>query len=72
MSDKKNQPGGTSGRLPERSDAAYWRKRWGGENSPIRFPMPYPDGGRDESVVIIGGFRNPFAPDTRKKEDVNG
>ena len=72
MSDKKNQPQDTSSRLPERSDAAYWRKRWGGENSPIRFPMPYPDGGRDESVVIIGGFRNPFIQGTTKKEDGDG
>lgn len=72
MSDKKNQSQDTSSSLPERSDAAYWRKRWGGENSPIRFPEPSPDGGRDESVVIIGGFRNPFVSSTKKKEAGNG
>ena len=72
MSDKQNQAQDTSSRLPERSDAAYWRKLWGGENSPIRFPEPYPDGGRDESVVIIGGFRNPFVSSTKKKEAGNG
>ncbi|MAB82031.1 MAG: hypothetical protein CMJ24_01170 [Phycisphaerae bacterium] len=71
MSDKKNQPGGTSSRLPEHPNAAHWRKVWGMEDSPIRI-VERPPGERDESVVIIGGFRNPFAPDTRKKEDING
>ena len=54
---------------PERSDAAKWRKYWGMENSPIQLPMPYPEGGQRESDLIIGGFRNPFTPATKKKEE---
>ncbi len=60
MSDRKDESMDTSDTRPERSDAAHWRKLWGGENSPIRLPEPYPDGGRNESVVIIRGFKNPF------------
>ena len=59
MSDKKNESRDTSDRLPEHPNAAHWRKVWGLENSPIRI-VERPPGERDESVVIIRGFKNPF------------
>ena len=71
MSDKQNQSKDTSGRLPEHPNAAHWRKVWGLENSPIRI-VERPPGARDESTLIIGGFRNPFVPSTKKKEDGDG
>ena len=73
MADKKNQSRDTSDTRPERSDAAYWRKLWGMEDPRFRFPEPYPDGERNESVVIIRGFRNPFVKgDSGGSGDSNG